>query len=88
MRIKELLEKLKMAERKADEASDAWGEEPENNDLETLFNEAYKRQNEVFKETAREIASVIKVDVMTAEIMLRKKRPEIEELVNALREEK
>ena len=80
-KLKTLLEELERAEIESNEASEAWGEEPENRDLETLFDESYKRECDLFNQCVDELQNLIKINKFTAQLMVKTKRAEIQELI-------
>ena len=73
--MKELLERLKAAEERANKADQAWEQEPESVEKENEFNEAYKEEYKAFEALA---AGIVKV---TAGNMIRMKRNELEALL-------
>ncbi len=84
--MKELLNKLKEAEIMADKADAAWEADPENEQLEKAFDEAWKKEFEAFEKLADKIVIVTdgKINKKTAATMIRKKRNEVEMLINMM----
>ena len=84
--MKELLNKLKEAEMMADKADAAWEADPENEELEKAFDNAYEKQWIAFEELVNKIVIVTdgKINKKTAATMIRKKRNEIEMLINMM----
>ena len=84
--MKELLNKLKEAEKMADEADAAWEADPENEELEKAFDEAYKKQFVAFENLVNEIVKKTDgiIDKKTAATMVRAKRTEVETLINMM----
>lgn len=81
--MKELLERLKAAEERANKADQAWEQEPESAEKENEFNEAYKEEYKAFEALAASIvkATAGKIDRKTAGNMIRMKRNELEALL-------
>ena len=81
--MKELLERLKAAEERANKADQAWEQEPESVEKENEFNEAYKEEYKAFEALATGIvkATAGKIDRKTAGNMIRMKRNELEALL-------
>lgn len=67
--MKELLKRLEEAEQRANEADAAWGQDPQNEELEKAFDEAYKAQWEAFNDLAKEIQKQTGIDEQTARLM-------------------
>jgi len=81
--MKELLERLKAAEERANKADQAWEQEPESVEKENEFNEAYKEEYKAFEALVAGIvkATAGKIDRKTAGNMIRMKRNELEALL-------
>ena len=86
--MKELLERLKAAEERANKADQAWEQEPESAEKENEFNEAYKEEYKAFEALAAGIVKVTagKIDRKTAGKMIRMKRNELEALLVMMQE--
>ena len=83
--MKELLKRLEAAEKKANEADAAFEANPESEELEKAFDEAYKEEFEAFEALADEIvkASNGQIEKATAATMIRAKRSELKALIEA-----
>ena len=81
--MKELLKKLEAAEQRANEADTAYEAEPENEEKEKAFDEAYKAEFEAFNELSNEIVKLTngQIDKATAGTLIRSKRNELKELI-------
>lgn len=84
--MKELLEALKAAEEKASRIDKAWEADPENEELEAAFDEAYIAEYKALEAVANEIVKFTsgKIDFNTAKRMIYKKRAELESLIAKL----
>lgn len=84
--MNELLEALKAAEEKANRIDKAWEADPENEELEAAFDEAYAAEHKALEAVANEIVKFTsdKIDFQTASVMIRKKRAELESLIARL----
>lgn len=80
--MKHFLETLKAAELKANRLDELWDADPDNEELETQWNAAYKAEHKAFSEAVVEIVKITsgQIDSKTAASMLRAKRSEIEKL--------
>lgn len=79
--MKEALLKLIEAEKKANEIDAAWGDDPENEELEKAFDEAYQREWNAKGELIAAISKATGIDRKTARLMISTKRPELEKLI-------
>lgn len=84
--MKELLNKLKEAEIMADKADAAWEADPENEELEKAFDNAYKKQWIAFEELVNKIVEMTsgEIDKKTAAAMVREKRNELESIIKRM----
>ena len=81
----EKLEKLEQLEKVADEAEARYTEEPENAELESAFDEAYKAEFDAYINAAKYIEYMTggAVDFMTAKKMIQTKRSELIGILSA-----
>ena len=84
--MKELLERLKEAERKADAADREYENDPENEEKEKVFDLAYSEEYKAFEALAREIvkATAGKIDTQTAAAMIRGRRQQLETILGMM----
>ena len=84
--MKELLERLKEAERKADAADREYENDPENEEKEKAFDLAYGEEYKAFEELARAIvkATAGKIDTQTAAAMIRGRRQQLETILGMM----
>ena len=84
--MKELFKKFEEAEKRADAADEAWGNEPENEELEKAFDEAYTAEWEARKALTSEIVKITngQIDEKTANTMLNVKRSELKALIERM----
>ena len=84
--MKQLLEKLKEAERKADAADREYENDPENEEKEKAFDLAYSEEYTAFEEWARAIvkATAGKIDTQTAAAMIRGRRQQLETILGMM----
>ena len=70
------LKRLEEAEQRANEADKAWEQDPNNEELEKAFDEAYKAQHEASENLAIEIyrQTYGDINIITARTMIRKYR--------------
>ncbi len=82
--MKELLKALNEAEAIANKFDEAWEADPENEELEKAFDEAYQKEHIAFENLVTEIVKITngKIDKKTASVMVRAKRTELENLIN------
>lgn len=75
----EKLEKLEQLEKVADEAEARYTEEPENAELESAFDEAYKAEFDTYINAAKYIEYMTggEINFMTAKKMIQTKRAEL-----------
>ncbi len=80
--MKELLKRLAIAEKAADEADQAYNADPENIEKEEAFDRAYKVEFDLYMKAAKEIVKITsgKIDFETAKAMIKTKRKELEKL--------
>lgn len=80
--MKELLKKLREAEERANAADRAYDLDPENEEKEAAFDEAYKEEYRLFMIAAEEIVRISagQIDIETARAMVQGKREKLEEL--------
>lgn len=80
--MKHFLETLKTAEMEANKLDELWGADPDNEELESQWDTAYKAQHKAFSEAVAEIVRITsgQIDNKTAASMLRAKRSEVEKL--------
>ena len=78
--MKELLKKLREAEERANEADRAYDLDPENEEKEAAFDEAYKEEYRLFMIAAEEIVRISagQIDIETARAMVQGKREKLE----------
>ncbi len=84
MEIKKLLEELKKAEAVTDELDARFDEGDESEELDELWDAAYKKEHECFDRVVNELIRLIGVDAAVASKMMLMKRNEIESLVARL----
>ena len=84
--MKELLKKLEEAEKRANAADEAWGNDPENEQLEIEFDEAYNEEWNARKAVINEIVRMTsgQIDEKTANTMLSVKRNELKALIERM----
>ena len=83
--MKELLERLEKAEQRANRADAAWEQNPESEELEKKFDEAYKAQWDAFNRLAQEIQRITGTDEKTARWMATTKhRAELKKIINKI----
>lgn len=80
--MKELLKRLAIAEKAADEADQAYEADPENTEKEEAFDQAYKAEYDLYMKAAYEIVKITsgQIDFETAKAMIKTKRKELEKL--------
>lgn len=83
--MKELLKRLEAAEKKATEADTAYEANPESEELEKAFDEAYKAEFEAFEALANEIVKASKGQIKKSDAatMIKAKRNELKALIEA-----
>lgn len=82
--MKELLKRLEEAEQRANEANEAWEQNPESEELEKAFDEAYKAEWEAFNALAKEIQKQIGIEEETARWMATTKyRARLKKIIEA-----
>lgn len=81
--IKKLMEEFEAAEAKANELDDLWGENPEDEELEAAWMEAYKEEHRAFKALTDWIykATEGEVDERKARAIIHGKRDEFKKLI-------
>ena len=84
--MKELFERWENLNAIANAADDAWALDPENEDLEKAFDDAYEAEWKVFNELLNAIVELTngKIDKFTANKMLRSKRNEVKQLIERM----
>lgn len=84
--MKELLKRLEEAERKANIADTEYEANPEDQELEKAFDEAYKAEFEAFEALANEIVKTTggQIEKATASTMIRAKRNELKTLIEKI----
>lgn len=84
--MKELLKRLEEAERKANIADTEYEANPEDEELEKAFDEAYKAEFEAFEALANEIVKTTggQIEKATASTMIRAKRNELRTLIEKI----
>lgn len=84
--MKELLKILEEAERKANIADTKYEANPEDEELEKAFDEAYKAEFEAFEALANEIVKITggQIEKATASTMIRAKRNELKALIEKI----
>lgn len=84
--MKELLERLKEAEKKADAADREYENDPENEAKEKAFDLAYSEEYTAFEALARAIVNETagKIDIQTAEAMIRGRRQQLETILKMM----
>ncbi len=82
--MKELLKRLKEAEKKADAADREYENDPENEEKEKAFDLAYSEEYKAFAALAREIvnATAGQMDTHTAAAMIRGRRQQLETILD------
>lgn len=80
--MKELLKRLREAEERANEADQAFDLDPENEEKEAAFDEAYKTEYKAFMAAAEELVKITaeQIDIKTARAMVQGKREKLEAL--------
>lgn len=80
--MKELLKRLAIAEKEANEADQAYEADPENIEKEEAFDRAYEAEYNLYMKAANEIVKITsgKIDFETAKAMIKTKRKELETL--------
>ena len=86
MKIKDLFKTYEELNQKANEADEAWNNEPENEELEEVFDEAYEKEYEAFENLVTEIERLTNgmIDKQTAGVMVRSKREELKAIVERI----
>ena len=86
MKIKDLFKTYEELNQKANEADEAWNNEPENAGLEEAFDEAYEKEYEAFENLVTEIERLTNgmIDKQTAGVMVRSKREELKAIVERI----
>ena len=84
--MKELLERLKVAEEKADIADREYGNDPENEEKEKAFDLAYSEEYKAFEALAKEIVKVTagEIDTQAAAAMIRGRRQQLETILEMM----
>lgn len=79
----EKIKKLEQLEKAADEAENRWTAEPENTELESAFDEAYKAEFDAYISAAKYIEYMTggEINFMTAKKMIQTKRAELLQLL-------
>lgn len=86
MKIKDLFKTYEELNQKANEADEAWNNEPENEELEEAFYEAYEKEYEAFENLVTEIERLTNgmIDKQTARVMVISKREELKAIVERI----
>ena len=86
MKIKDLFKTYEELNQKANEADEAWNNEPENEELEEAFDEAYEKEYEAFENLVTEIERLTNgmIDKQTARVMVISKREELKAIVERI----
>ena len=81
----EKLQKLEQLEKIADIAEERYTEEPENTELENVFDEAYKAEFEAYINAAKyiEYMTGCEIDFMAAKKIIKTKRSELLSILSA-----
>ena len=81
--LKELLKQLEDAERKANELDELMAENPDNEEIEKEFDEAYTKEWEVFNKLIDEVVKFTegKIDRKQAYNMIQLKRSELKSII-------
>ena len=81
--LKELLKQLEDAERKANELDELMAENPDNEEIEKEFDEAYPKEWEVFNKLIDEVVKFTegKIDRKQAYNMIQLKRSELKSII-------
>jgi DNA replication initiation complex subunit (GINS family) len=82
--LKELINKLEELEEAASKADEAWEQDPESEELEKAFNEAYSAEWETFNKAKNKIVALIGIDDGTASRMIRGNREELKKILEKL----
>ena len=84
--IKELLKQLEDAERKANELDKLMVENPDNEEIEKAFDEAYTKEWEVFNKLIDEVVKFTegKIDRKQAYNMIQLKRSELKSIIGMM----
>lgn len=84
--MKELFARWEELNKIANAADEAWALEPENEDLEKAFDDAYEAEWNVFNELLNAIVEFTngQIDKYTASKMLRSKRNEVKQLLERM----
>lgn len=84
--MKELFARWEKLNNIANAADEAWALEPENEDLEKAFDDAYEAEWNVFNELLNAIVEFTngQIDKYTASKMLRSKRNEVKQLLERM----
>ena len=84
--LKELLKQLEDAERKANELDELMAENPDNEEIEKAFDEAYKKEWEVFNKLIDEVVKFTegKIDRKQAYNMIQLKRSELKSIIEMM----
>jgi hypothetical protein len=79
--LRKLIIKLEAAEEKASEADKAWEKDPESQEKEKAFDEAYKAEWAAFKAVRNKIKELTGVNDNTASAMIRNHRDEVKKMI-------
>ena len=84
--MKELFARWEELNAIANAADEAWAQEPENDDLEKAFDDAYEAEWKAFDELLNAIVELTngQIDKFTASKMLRSKRNEVKQLIERM----
>lgn len=79
--MKELLKRLEEAEERATAADSAWEQDPENEELEKAFDEAWRAEFKAASELTKAIQKATGIDAKTAGAMIRGHREELKAII-------
>ena len=79
--LKKELNNLRKAEQESDALDQAYDENPEDAEIETAWDQAYKKEVEIFQRCAELIAKMTGIEKATAATMIRSQRERIEAII-------
>lgn len=79
--LKDLLNKLEELEKKADIINEAWEKDPENEELEKQFDEAYKEEFKIYNIFKEELKKLLNIDETTIKTMIGAHRNELKNIL-------
>ena len=80
--VRESLKRLSELELIANELDSRWQEDPENEELENAFDQAYEKEYRLHDEVCKMVVELIGVDYKVAKQMIMTKRNDIENLLS------